>query len=67
MIRLINSMHSISAGPIMEMRSPIEPAFENWASCGNDRRPVSFWHNMHLAGLISTVHHLIFMADVKRQ
>lgn len=51
----------------MEMRSPIEPVFENWASCGNDRRSVSFWHDMHLAGLITTVHHLIFMAEVKRQ
>lgn len=59
MIRLINSMHSISAGPIMEMRSPIEPAFEKWPCCGNDGRSVSFWHDMHLTGIITTVHCLI--------
>lgn len=56
MIRLINSMRSISAGPIMEMRSPIEPVFENWPRCGDDGRSVSFWHDVRLTGVITTVH-----------
>lgn len=60
MIRLINSMRSISAGPIMEIRSQIEPVFENWPCCGNDGRCLSLLHHMHLTGVIMDVHCSIF-------
>lgn len=62
MIRLINSSRSLSAGTIMEMRNQIEPVFGNW--------PCTVWakmmmgssllrYDMHLTGVIMTVHCLI--------
>lgn len=64
MIRLINSTRSISAGPVMEIRSQIEPVFESWPCCGNDGRSLSLLHHMHLTGVIMDVHCLI--AEVKK-
>lgn len=65
MIRLINSTRSISAGPVMEIRSQIEPVFENWPCCENDGHSLFIIapHN-HLTGVIMDVHCLI--AEVKK-